>query len=58
MIKPYNNIVDMTGKPCINGCGGVYRDSTIIEDLEDVIHCIVCHDRIKRFQTVGPEDDK
>ncbi len=60
MIKPFNNVKDRLDRPCENGCGGVYRDSNIIDNFEGLVHCIVCHDRVSRYttDTSGPKEEK
>ena len=57
MIKPYNNIVDMSDKPCIDGCGGVYREASILDDLYGDLHCTVCNKRVDRYIAI-PESGK
>jgi hypothetical protein len=49
VIEPYNNIVDMEGKPCTNGCGGVYRVTAVLDHLGGKLQCITCHERIDRY---------
>lgn len=50
MIQPYNNIEDMLNKPCENICGGVYRESSISDSLDEIIYCIICNERINRYR--------
>ena len=51
MIKPFNNVEDRLNQPCENNCGGVYRESIILDNFEGLVHCIICNDRVSRYVT-------
>ena len=49
MIEPYNKIKDMEGEPCVNGDGGVYRVTAVLDHFDGKLRCVVCHERIDRY---------
>lgn len=43
--------IDMTNKPCSKkGCSGVYKETTLLDDRDGVLHCTKCNKEIKRYR--------
>ena len=47
--KDYINEEDMTGKKCKKCKKGKYKETSIHDDMDGVLHCSKCGDKIKRY---------
>jgi len=43
-------VIDMTGKKCKSCKKGVYKETSIHDDMDGVLHCSKCGEQIKRYQ--------
>jgi len=48
--KAINETVDMTGEKCEKCKKGVYKETSIHDDADGVLHCSECNDQIKRYK--------
>lgn len=49
--KKQKKVTDMTGKKCKKkGCGGKYKETSQMDDMDGVLHCSKCNDRVQRYQ--------
>ncbi len=49
--KKQKKVTDMTGKKCKNkGCKGNYKETSQMDDMDGVLHCSKCGEKIQRYQ--------
>lgn len=50
-----NKTIDMTGEKC-NSCGkGKYKETSMHDDMDGVLHCSNCGDQVKRYKKNGKD---
>ena len=51
-----SELKDMTGTKCLRSkkCGGVYKETNLLDDMDGVLHCSKCGHKISRYKTYEP----